>query len=317
LQGNIYEDLLAVSSHELYHTWNVKYMRPEEMWPYDFTQENYHRIGYIIEGVTTYQGDLKLWQGDAMSDELFLKEIKTHLDRHVANMGRFNLSLRESSFDTWVDGYGSSIPDRKVSIYTEGALVSMLFDIAIMQESKGKKSIDHAMRALYEQCREKGRGYAESDYLDIMRSLIGKKADRIYNKFIDRPIGYEEEVYKALESMGVKVRTIAIDTLNSHYGIRTDKSNQPKITGVDPVSDAYTKGVRVGMQIIGIDGYMVESDVEKLIRKDGAELILRNGKRLKTISLEYSSELLYRQHKLSFDPKKKSPLWKKWKAGIF
>ncbi len=186
-----------------------------------------------------------------------------------------------------------------------------------MQETKGKKSIDHAMRALYEQCREKGRGYAESDYLDIMRNLIGKKADRIYNKFIDRPIGYEEEVYKALESMGIKVRTIAIDSLNSHYGIRTDKSNQPKITGVDPVSDAYAKGVRVGMQIIGIDGYMVESDAEQLIRKDGAELILRNGKRLKTIAVDYSSDLLYRQHRLSFDPKKKSPFWKKWKAGIF
>ena len=149
-----------------------------------------------------------------------------------------------------------------------------------------------------------------------MRSLIGKKADRIYNKFIDRPIGYEEEVYKALESMGVKVQTIAIDTLNSHYGIRTDKSNQPVITGVDPVSDAYAKGVRVGMQIIGIDGYMVESDAEQLIRKDGVALILRNGKRLKSIALDYSSELLYRQHVLSFDQRKKNPLWKNWKAGI-
>ncbi|NND94777.1 MAG: M61 family metallopeptidase [Flavobacteriales bacterium] len=315
--GSIYEDLLAVSSHELYHTWNVKYMRPEAMWPYDFTKENYHRIGYIIEGVTTYQGDLKLWQGGAMSDDLFLTEIKTHLDRHVGNMGRFNLSVRESSFDTWVDGYGASIPDRKVSIYTEGALVTMLFDIAIMQETKGKKSIDHVMRALYKQCREKGRSYAESDYLEIIRSLIGKKADRIYNKFIDRPIGYEEELYKSLASMGIKVHEESMGVLSSNYGIRTDNSEQPKVTGVDPVSDAYAKGVRVGMQIIGIDGYMVESDVENLIRKEGADLMLKDGKRLKEVHLDYSSGLLYRQHNLSFSTNAKNPLWKKWKRGIF
>ncbi len=316
-KGAIYEDLLGVSSHELYHTWNVKYMRPEEMWPYDFTKENYHRIGYIIEGVTTYQGDVKLWQGGAMSDDLFLSEIKTHLDRHVVNMGRFNLSLRESSFDTWVDGYGTSIPDRKVSIYTEGALVTMLFDIAIMQETKGKKSIDHVMRALYEQCRKEGRSYSEADYLDIIRSFIGKKVDRIYNKFIDRPIGYEEEAYKALESMGIKVRATSLGILSSNYGIRIDKSDQPNILGVDPVSDAYAKGVRVGMQIIAIDDYMVESDAEQLLRKEGAQLILKDGKRLKNVRLDYSSELLYRQHQLSFSSTSKNPLWKKWKKGIF
>ncbi|NND93688.1 MAG: M61 family metallopeptidase [Flavobacteriales bacterium] len=316
LNGSVYEDLLAVCSHELYHTWNVKYMRPKEMWPYDFTKENYHRAGYIIEGVTTYQGDLKLWQAGVMTDETFLKELKTHLDRHVANYGRMNLSVRESSFDTWIDGYGKSIPDRKVSIYTEGALISMLFDIAIMNKTRAKKSLDTVMTSLYDHCKEKGRGYAESDYLSRIYDIIPAEGKRIFKSYADKAVGYEREVYRALRSAGVKVKRIPIDKLASHFGIRTDSNSQPKIIGVHPQSEANKKGIRVGMQIIGLDGLAVEGDAEDLITRNELWLMAKEGKKLRPFDLKASKEMLYVQHELEFDTKKNA-LWRKWKKGVF
>lgn len=316
LKGSVYQDLLGVSSHELYHTWNVKYMRPQEMWPYDFTQENYHRIGHIIEGVTTYEGDVKLWQAGLFSDEQFLKEMKTHLDRHVANMGRFNLSLRESSFDTWVDGYGKSIPDRKVSIYTEGALLSLLFDLAIMKETKGTKGLDTVMRDLYEQCKKEGRGYSEQDYLGYVRKHIGKKADSIFNRFADKAAGYESAVIKALKEIGVQVEEQAVSILATAYGIKCDGSQSPKILAVHPDSDAYRAGVRVGMQLIGIDGLAVEGDAEQLLTSTQALFLMRDGKRLKEFKLSASKVMMYKQFKLS-PPKKEQGIWKKWKKGVF
>jgi len=316
LTGSVYQDLLGVSSHELYHTWNVKYMRPEEMWPYDFTKENYHRAGYIIEGVTTYQGDVKLWQAGVFSDEQFLKEIKTHLDRHVANMGRFNLSVRESSFDTWVDGYGKSIPDRKVSIYTEGALASFLFDVAIMSKTKGKHGLDTVMRELYEHCKKEGRGYSEKDYINYIRNYIGKDADRIFSRYVDSASGYEREVTKALKSLGVEVKEEFIDLCASGFGMKTDSQQNPKIQAVHPESEAYKAGVRVGMHIVGIDALAVEGDAEALITKKKTTFLIKDGKRLKEFTLNASGKLLYKQFSLTMG-KKPSTIWKKWRKGIF
>ncbi|NNC82278.1 MAG: M61 family metallopeptidase [Flavobacteriales bacterium] len=313
---NIYEDLLAVSSHEFYHTWNVKYMRPESMWPYDFTQENYHRIGYIIEGVTTYQGDLKLWQGGAMSDELFLKEIKTHLDRHVANFGRFNHSVRESSFDTWVDGYGKSIPERRVSIYTEGALIAFILDVSIMRRTKGQKSLDTVMRRLYQQCKKKGRGYQEKDFLRYLEEILGKEAKRIYAQLIDRAVGYEKELEKALQRIGIKYSKQKIDILASDYGIRTDSSDRPKVIGVHPESMAYEAGVRPGMQILGIDGQYVEGDADALITRNELSLLLKSRKMLIVKELRPSDDMLYYQYELEFS-RGSGAYWKRWKKGIF
>src|SRR5690554_3271411 len=115
----LYTELLGVSSHELYHTWNVKSIRPSEMVPYNFKEENYSELGYIAEGITTYMGDLILYKSGVLTIEQYLVEMSNQIQRHMDNFGRFNYSVAQSSFDTWLDGYVPGAPRRKVSIYTE------------------------------------------------------------------------------------------------------------------------------------------------------------------------------------------------------
>ncbi|MFM7814064.1 MAG: hypothetical protein ACKO66_06055, partial [Flavobacteriales bacterium] len=102
-----YQDLLAISCHELFHTWNVKDFRPEAMTPYHFEGENYSELGYIYEGLTTYYGDYLLWRAGVFSDDHWLQSLLSHGESHVWNGGRFHQSVATSSVDTWLDGYVS------------------------------------------------------------------------------------------------------------------------------------------------------------------------------------------------------------------
>ena len=126
LMGKLYNDFLGISSHELYHTWNIKNIRPIEMLPYQYEKENYSELGYVAEGVTTYLGDLYLSASKVKPWEWYKAEFETLLQRHFNNFGRFNYSVAESSIDTWLDGYVKGVPNRKTSIYNEGALFAFL-----------------------------------------------------------------------------------------------------------------------------------------------------------------------------------------------
>ncbi|MBK6987685.1 MAG: M61 family metallopeptidase [Bacteroidetes bacterium] len=101
----LYTDFIGVASHELFHAWNIKTIRPIEMMPYDYTKENYSQLGYVYEGVTTYYGDQILARADVYSIDQFFVELNIRLQKHFDNPGRFNMSVADSSFDTWLDGY--------------------------------------------------------------------------------------------------------------------------------------------------------------------------------------------------------------------
>ena len=159
-----HNDLLAISSHELFHLWNIKRIRPIEMWPYDYTKENYSTLGYVYEGITTYYGDLMLLRSGVWNWEQYLSSLNSDLQRHYNNSGRFNYSVAESSFDTWLDGYVPGIPARKTSIYIEGLLAALIADILIIKNSEGKYCLDNVMHDFYHDCYANGKGYSEVEY---------------------------------------------------------------------------------------------------------------------------------------------------------
>src|SRR6476659_10108647 len=127
--GSTYDDILGVSCHELFHTWNVKTIRPVEMHPYNLTRENYARTGYVYEGFTTYYGDKLLLNSKVFSVKQYFTTLQERLVKHFHNYGRYNLSVADSSWETWLDGYVPGAPYRKTSIYDEGNLVAFMLDV--------------------------------------------------------------------------------------------------------------------------------------------------------------------------------------------
>ena len=112
-KNGLYNEFLGVSSHELYHTWNVKKIRDEKMVPYDFTKENYSELGYIAEGITTYYGDQMLLRSGAFNNQEFETCFNQFLAKHFDNFGRFNMSVAQSSLDTWLDGLRARNTEQK------------------------------------------------------------------------------------------------------------------------------------------------------------------------------------------------------------
>jgi predicted metalloprotease with PDZ domain len=172
-----YQEIVGIASHELYHAWNVKRIRPAEWTPYDFTGPCPSELGYVAEGVTTYMGDLFLFEAGIVDLKGWCDLMAQLLERHLNNPGRLNLSVAQSSYDTWLDGYRVGVPGRKGSIYVEGAVLAFLCDCRIMERTGGQASLSSAMRVLWERFGQTRIGLTAEMYWDVLAEVAGERLD--------------------------------------------------------------------------------------------------------------------------------------------
>lgn len=200
---NLIHDLLGVSSHELFHAWNICKIRPKELFPYDFTKENYFETGFVVEGITTYFGDLALVQSGVISKEEYLKELSTILMRHFVKEELANQSLAESSIDLWVDGYEAGIPHKKVSIYNKGALIALLLDLMIRNKFDQTRSLYTVMQMMWENFGKKEIGYTSTDYKSTAESIFEASLDEYFNDYIFGTKSLEPKLKEELGKIGL------------------------------------------------------------------------------------------------------------------
>lgn len=194
--AGLYTDLLGVASHELFHAWNICRIRPAELTPYDFTRENYFTTCFVAEGITTYYGELLLRRAGVFEEAAYLKELLVILKRHFEQAGRASLSLSESSWDLWLDGYVRGVPNRKVSVYHKGAIVSLILDLHLRRKFNHTRSLDDVMRRLWQRFgpAENGQpvqGYSYNDYRAIVAGVAEEPMDWYFDACItgNGPIG--------------------------------------------------------------------------------------------------------------------------------
>jgi predicted metalloprotease with PDZ domain len=175
------------------------------MFPYDFTRENYSELGYIYEGVTTYYGDVLLKRSGVWNWEQYSSSISSDFTKHYNNNGRFNYSLANSSFDTWLDGYVPGVKGRKVSIYTEGMIIALIADIMILKSTSFKKRLDDVMLALYESTFKLGRGYRHKDYQHLLEEISGTSFKSYFNDLVFGKGKYDQYLKEVLELIGCEL----------------------------------------------------------------------------------------------------------------
>jgi predicted metalloprotease with PDZ domain len=174
-----YQQLLGIASHELFHAWNICKIRPIQMLPYDFSKETYFHTGFVAEGFTTYYGDLMLHRSQIFDNNRYQKELNNVLKQHFQTIGNENYTLSESSLDLWVDGYISGIPDRKVSIYTKGAVLAWLLDLSIQHYTNGEGSLDQVLQILWQDYGKPQKGYSIQDIFNIIYEVGGSETLQI------------------------------------------------------------------------------------------------------------------------------------------
>ncbi len=282
--GSLYKELLGVSSHELYHTWNVKAIRPIEMFPYDFKKENYSELGYICEGITTYMGDLFLYKSGVFNLNQYLFEMNKQLQKHFDNHGRFNYSVAESSVDTWLDGYVPGTPARKVSIYTEGCLLAFVTDVMIFKATDNQFGIDTVMKRLYFDFYLKGKGVSEEDYKSVLENVSGISFDQFFEDFIHGNKPYESILTEAFEYIGLELNHKP-SPFYSHgrLGFKTIPNGANFLVKVIyPGGPANLGGLMLEDEIIAVNGYACLGELDKWLNYFDNDLkhltILRAGK---------------------------------------
>jgi predicted metalloprotease with PDZ domain len=231
------EELLGISCHELYHAWNVCRIRPKEFLPYDFSKETYTQAGLVLEGVTTYFGDLYLLKSGAYDLLTYLSHLEKIVQREAAHFGWKNASIEESSIDLWLDGYVLGVPDRKVNIYSHGALICLCLDVQLLKEGS---SLAQVMNGMWENFGLPFKGY---DLTDFEKEIAVQSAEpEKIRQFFDSFVRGREDLFPILEdciqALGIFIRRDETETpVFNQIGIQV--TAQQVIQKIHPESIAY------------------------------------------------------------------------------
>ena len=171
-----YTTLRGLISHEYFHTWNVKRLRPAEFASYRYGSENYTQLLWFFEGFTSYYDDLLLRRVGLLDDAAYLKLLNKTINQVLQTPGRLVQSVAQASFDAWVKYYrqDENTPNATVSYYTKGALVALCFDLSLRAESSGTQlaTLDDVMRHLWTRC--KGGPMTEADFAVALAHVGGR-----------------------------------------------------------------------------------------------------------------------------------------------
>ena len=196
-----YVTLLGLISHEYFHTWNVKQLRPSEFQRYDYTQENYTQMLWFFEGFTSYYDDLLLRRAQLIDDATYFKLLNKTINMVLQAPGRQVQSVAQASFDAWVKYYrqDENTPNATISYYTKGALVALCLDLTMRAE--GTANLDQVMRGLWLRC--KGGPMSEADLLAELEAQTGRHWTKEFKAWVH---GTQELPLKTLlSSHGVVV----------------------------------------------------------------------------------------------------------------
>ena len=242
-----YVQLLGLISHEYFHTWNVKRLRPAEFARYDYARENYTELLWFFEGFTSYYDDLLLHRAGLIDDSTYLRLLNKTINQVHQTPGRALQTVAQASFDAWVKYYrqDENTPNATVSYYTKGALVALCLDLTLRQE--GHATLDDVMRALWQRCQ--GGPMAESDVLTVLETLAG----RSYAKEISRWVHDTTDLplQALLEQQGVGMLNEPAQ-LAQRLGMRVSEGTSIQVKTVLRGSAAEQAGFAAGDEWLGV-----------------------------------------------------------------
>jgi predicted metalloprotease with PDZ domain len=243
------EGMIGTASHEFFHLWNVKRIRPAEMWPYDYSRENETPLLWVSEGFTNYYGNVGTYRAGLLKQEDFLARAAEAIGGVENNEARAFISPAESSASTWV-GYDTPVAFG-ISYYTQGQNLGALLDLSIRHDTAGRASLDDVMRTLYKEFYQRGKGFSMEDMIGVVNRLTKQDYHDFYRRYV----------------WGVEVPPY--ETVYGYAGYRVEKTTQKgpvfgfggrfkgggfNISNVESNSPAAESGLAVGDIIMKING---------------------------------------------------------------
>ncbi|HEX8150933.1 MAG TPA: PDZ domain-containing protein [Pyrinomonadaceae bacterium] len=294
---DFYSDLI---SHEYFHLWNVKRIRPDVLGPFDYTRENYTRLLWVAEGVTSYYEDRFLQRAGLMNDRQYLQLMAGEIQKLQQTPGRLLQSLEEASFDAWVKQYrpDENTVNTAVSYYDKGAIVGLLLDLEIRRRSDGARSLDDVMRALYTDFFKRNRNYTPEDFQRAAERAAGAGLEEFFRRYVR---GREELDYNAALAWAGLRLDAASDAAGRPAPAVADlgaaleeKDGRLTVKNVPAGTAAYEQGLSAADQIVAVDGYratLASLNERVSDKRPGEQLALTvfRGDELRTLNLKLGS----------------------------
>jgi predicted metalloprotease with PDZ domain len=260
-----YEEFLDVTCHEYFHLFNVKRIRPAVLGPFDYSQENYTRLLWAMEGMTDYYTFLLLRRADLLTPKRYLAIVGKHIKRYKETPGRLVQSLEEASFDSWIDLYHPYEESRNSSIsyYLKGELVSMCLDLEIRGRSGNTKSLDDVMRHLWKEYGARDQGISEDAYIKEAEKATGLDLGQFFRNYVSGTTEVDFPAYFGYAGLDLSTE--------EKEGDKDEDEEKPAFLGIDPEkgdgslkiavvvegSPAQRAGLSAGDEIVALDGTRV------------------------------------------------------------
>ena len=269
-----YRTFLGLCSHEYFHTWNVKRIKPAVFAPYDLSQENYTPLLWLFEGFTSYYDDLTLVRTGLIEQHTYLGLLAKTINAVLKGSGRLKQSVAESSFDAWTKYYrqDENASNAIVSYYQKGSLVALWFDVLIRTQTRGKRSLDDVMRALWRRygrdfyVQGKGRGVTEAEVEALFDEVTGLHLKPVFEHAVrgmkDLPLADALAAFAVVLKNQQKGDSLSLN-------LRTKKEGGDcRIASVHEAGAAHRAGLSAGDTLVAVDGLRVTaSNLDTLLQR--------------------------------------------------
>lgn len=276
-----YRSYLSLCSHEYFHNWNVKRIKPEVFLPYSLESESYTRQLWAYEGITSYYDDLLTLRAGRVNTEAYLDMLSETMTRVYRGKGRFKQSLRDSSFNAWTKFYkqDENAQNAIVSYYTKGALFALFLDLTLRKETDGETNIDSLMQLLWQRFGAQGKGTSETSHYELVSELLGRDASGIF-AYLDNTDDLPLEPLLAHFGVRMELRPASgqsdsgggrPDTLKVALGAKfKPETLGVRIQTVAEGGSAHQAGLSVGDLLIAVDHLQAGAGLEKQLESYGA-----------------------------------------------
>jgi predicted metalloprotease with PDZ domain len=255
---------LQLASHEYFHAWNIKRLRPAELGPFDYENENVTRSLWIAEGFTDYYADLQVERAGLQTRDEYLEDLSNTIELLQTTPGRLVQSAEMASFDAWIKYYrpDENTNNTSVSYYTKGTVIAFLLDAKIRKATSGAKSLDDVMRVAYQKFAGP-KGYTPEQFRAVAEDVAGTSLEAFWESAVE---GTSELDYaEALAAYGLRFKPAAAAPADRGArpspGVTTRNDNgRLLITQVRRDSPADAAGLNVDDEILAIDDFRVRAD---------------------------------------------------------
>ncbi len=305
--GGGFSEVYSICSHEFWHLWNVKRIRPAAMWPYDYQKEAYTSLPWFTEGFTSFYQDLALTRSGIYTPAEFFDLQAANITDMESMYATEVVSCGMCSYDTWLVTSPFAHPNHNVSFYDLGQRVGLLLDFQIRIDTKGAKSLDDVYRHLFKNCYEKNQGVPEDGVLKACETVTGKSYADFFAKYIN---GTEKLPYKEIfGQMGLKFESKDMTDLGSRMiGIESfDRSSgKAVIRAISPKSDGAEAGLGNKDVILSIDnqdvnGQNVESFFYNLKNGQTLKMKVMSEYETKEITVKFTDKYIPKEYSLKID----------------